>query len=209
MLLVVGYAGGRDASEPGRVAGDLVSQARTACARPSEPHALVVPFAASVWLCRTDAAPRLYVSGPGGVPVTGLDLRLSGDLRRIEIDDARLRIGDVIVHANLLAVRGLAPWGHAQSLGPLARGLLLAVCALGSACLAVALALARMGRTRFGALLVGAAGPLAVLGLIRLLDRADARPFVYGLLPLAAMAATVAAALLAARLLGRRRSVRV
>jgi hypothetical protein len=172
-----------------------------------------VPFVNAVWLCRPDAAPRLYASGPGGMPVTGASLRLSGDLRRVEIDDARLRFhtqsGEVHVQANVLALRGLAPWGQSSALAPVARGLVLAVSVLGAACVAVALALRRMARSRLGAFAIGAAGPLAMLGVMRALDRSGAGALAYVLLPAAATLAAAAVGLLASRLLGRRRSVRV
>jgi hypothetical protein len=209
-LALVGFMGGRDANAPGRVAQELVEQARNSCTGTSVE---VVPFVNAVWLCRPDAPARLYASGPGGLPVTGASIRLSGDLRRIEIDDARLRFitksGDVGVHASTLALRGLAPWGQSSTLTPIARGLLLALSALGAACMAVAIALQRMARSRLGAFAVGASGPLAMLGAMRALDRSGAREAVYLLLPVAAIAATAAIGLLASRLLGRKRSVRV
>lgn len=216
-LAILGFVGGRDANAPGRVAQDLVEEARVACVRTgtdSPPSVQIVPFVNAVWLCRPDAEPRLYVSGPGAAPVTGARIRLSGDLRRIEIDDARLRfstrsMGEIGVHANVLALRGLAPWGHASTLLPIVRGLLLAASVLAAACVAVLLGLRRAARSRLGALAIGAAGPLAMLGAMRALDRQDARPALYWLLPVAAVVATAVMGLMASRLLRPRRSVRV
>jgi len=210
-LALVGFLGGRDANAPGNVAQELVEQARKACRNKTSVE--VVPFVNAVWLCRPDAPPRLYASGPGGLPVTGANIHLSGDLRRIEIDDARLRFttssGEVGVHANVLALRGLAPWGQSASLGPIARGLVLALSALGAASVAFILVLQRWARSRLGAFAIGASGPLAMLGAMRALDRAGAREGAYLVLPAAAILATVAIGLLASRLLGRRRTVRV
>ena len=212
-LAIIGFVGGQGASEPGRVAQDLVEEARIACTR-TMPSVQVIPFVNAVWLCRPDAEPRLYASGPGGTPVTGNAIRLSGDLRRIEVDDARLRfptqaMGEIGVHANVLVLRGLAPWGHASTLSPIERGLLLAASVLAAACVAVALGLRRAARSRLGALAIGAAGPLAMLGTMRALDRQGTGPLAYLLLPAAAVLATAVIGLLASRLLGRRRSVRV
>jgi len=173
----------------------------------------VIPFVNAVWLCFPEDEPRLYASGPGGLPVTGAAIRLSGDLRHIEVDDARLFFrasSNVIgVHANVLTLHGLAPWGHASTLSPIVRGLVLASSVLAAACIAVLVVLRRLGRSRLGALCIGAAGPLAMLGTMRALDRADARAFVYVLLPAAAVLAPLAIGLLASRLLRRKRPDRV
>jgi hypothetical protein len=125
-------------------------------------------------------------------------------------------MGDANVHANVLAVRGLAPWGHALSLSPIARAIVLALSGLFAAAVAALLVLERWARSRLGALIVGASGPLAVLGAMRVFDRLPMfedrstwGAWVYGLLPIVAVAATIATAFLASRLLGRKRSCRV
>lgn len=208
-LAAVAWVGGRDASAPGRVAQELVVQARAACAANPEPNVQAVPFVGVSWLCGPSGPPRLYGRGPGGVPISASDARLSGDLRRIELDDARLLLPGARIHVGVLSVAGLTPWGRASSLGPFGHALLAGASGALCAAIAMALVLRRRGRTRLGALLLGAAGPLATLGAVRVLDRAGARPFSYALAPLFGVCVAAVVALVVSRLLAPRRSGRV
>jgi hypothetical protein len=61
-------------------------------------------------------------------------------------------------------------------------------------------ALRRAARTRLGAIVLGAIGPLAALGLLRLLERAGAKAPAFLVLPFAAAACTGACASLLLRL---------
>lgn len=207
-LGAIAWAGGRDASAPGRVAQQLVAEARAACVATPRPNVQAVPFVGVSWLCRPGVPPRLYGHGPAGVPVSASDARLSGDLRRIELDDARMLVPGVRVHARVLSIDGLAPWGRASGLGPLGHGLLAAASGGLCAALAAVLVLRRRARTRLWALVFGAAGPLAVLGTVRVLDGAAARPAAYALAPVAGACGAWFAFLLS-RLLARWASGRV
>lgn len=207
-LGVIAWAGGRDATAPGRVAQQLVAEARAACVATPRPNVQAVPFVAVSWLCRPGGPPRLYGHGPAGVPVSASAARLSGDLRRIELDDARMLLPGVRVRVGVLAIDGLAPWGRTSALGPIGHGILAGASGGLCAALATALVLRRRTRTRLWALALGAAGPLAVLGTVRALDGAAARPAAYVLAPAAGACAAVLAFLLS-RLLARRGSGRV
>jgi hypothetical protein len=209
LLGATAWVGGRDASAPGRVAEELVAEARVACTANPEANVQAVPFVGVAWLCGPAGPPRLYGHGPGGVPVSASSARLSGDLRRIELDDARMLLPGVRVHVGTLAIEGLTPWGRASTLGPVGHALLVGLSGALCAALAALLVLRQRAHTRLGALVLGAAGPLATLGAVRVLDRADARSLAYLLAPLAGACVTAVAALLVSRLLARRGSGRV
>jgi len=214
-LAAVALVVGSDASAPGRVATELVAQARVSCAGASAPTTYAIPFTDLTWLCAPDRAPRLVGQAPGamrGAVLTASDARIAGDFRGIELDDARLLLsGDppVAVHVASLSMRGMAPWAQASSLPPSWRALLLALTAWSVGLLAAYVVLRRAVRSRAAALVLGAAGPVGALGLLRLLERADARPVVFALLPVAACALLVSSALVArARPLSRLRHLR-
>jgi hypothetical protein len=199
-LAAVSYVGGRDASAPGRVVDELLAQAKASCQDVSVPDQRSVPFADATWLCVPGQLPRLLGHGPGelrGVVFTASDAHVAGDLRRIELADAKLVLGPVHLAATALTIRGLRPWAHASNLAPVARAVLLALtaslCALG----ATYLALRGLVRLRLEAIAVGAAGPIAALGALRALERTDAHAaWSFGVLPLAlAVTALVAGVL--------------
>jgi hypothetical protein len=215
-LFAVGLASvalvyGSDASAPGRVATELVAHAKASCARAAAPRTYAIPFTDLTWLCAPDTAPRLVGRGPGamgGAVMTASDARIGGDFRSLELDDARLLLEGasvpVAVHVTSLSLRGMAPWAQASTLPAALRALLLAVTAFASAALASLALLRRVVRTRLAALVFGAAGPCAGLGLLRLLERADARAGLYVLVPLVACAAVGVCAAVA-RVLSRLR----
>jgi hypothetical protein len=200
-LAVVSFLGGRDASAPGRVVTELLAQGRTACADAHVPRVYAVPFTDATWLCRPDAPPRLVGHAPGGlsaVVFTATDAHVAGDLRSLDLRDARLGFGHISIHVDELRLRGLAPWAHGSNVPPVLRALVLGVSGAGAALLAAYLVLRRLVRRRFAALAVGAAGPLVALGALRALERADARAPWAAVVPLLAMGAAFACALLLA-----------
>lgn len=211
-LAAVALVYGSDVRAPGRVATELLAHARVACARADHATTYAVPFTDMTWLCAPGRAPRLAGRAPGamsGLFVTAADARIAGDFRAVELDDARIlapTTPPLEVHVTSLSMRGMAPWAQASTLPAALRALLLAVTAWAVASLAAYAVLRRAVRTRFGAILVGAAGPVAALGLLRLLERADARPLAFALLPAAACAACGGMAVLLSRLRHPRRA---
>jgi len=200
LLSLVSFLGGREATAPGRIAGELIAAGRAACVGAPRPTTFDVPFVGATWLCAPGAAPRFLAEAPvGRALVSASDARVTGDLRRIDLDDARLALASgVDVHVRALTVRGLPPWTHASSLAPWARALLVASSGASASVLAVLLLLAR--RVRDGrdgmarALALGAAGPLAALGALRAFERMDVRPGWFVLVPLASSVAVLVVA---------------
>lgn len=149
-LGVVSYAAGRDARAPGEVVNRLVHEGAVVCAKPSAPRVVAVPFLGASWLCAPGFPERLVAEAPvaHGTFVTAKDARLSGDLARIDLDDAHLalprgggggggasggRAFGADVHVARLALRGLPPWTHAARLPAWARALVTCASAAVSA----------------------------------------------------------------------------
>jgi hypothetical protein len=197
-LGVVAMASGNDANAPGRMATELLARARASCAGAPAPTTHVVPFTGMAWLCAPGREPRLAGTAPGAMGttlMTARNARIAGDFRALELDDARLALsGDppVSVHVGTLGLRGMAPWAHASTLAPALRALLLALSAWGAAIGSAYGVLRQAVGTRAGEIVLGAAGPIAALGLLRALERADARPATFVLVPLAAWGCTAA-----------------
>lgn len=180
-LAVTSLVLGRDAAAPGRVVNALLADGRKTCAAEASTSAATssVPFVSATWLCapRAAAAPRLVGRAPlGDVVYTATSARVSDDLRRIDLDDARLSLGargaGVRVHVERLTLRGLAPWARASALPPAFRALVVTLSALAAA-LAVVVALLRPRERRVSgaaAAAIGASGPLAALGVLRGLE---------------------------------------
>ena len=107
------------------------------------------------------------------------------------------------MHVAHLSLRGLPPWGHTTAIGAGPRAVLLAATGLFAALAAAWIALRRLGigRGRLHAILVGASGPLAALGALRLLERQDARPAAFAAVPLAAALGVALVGAILARLL--------
>jgi hypothetical protein len=198
---------GRDAAAPGRIVRALIDEGRAACAHPRDrdaPATHAVPFVAATWVCAPDpGGPRLVGRAPiGGVVFTATGARVSDDLRRIDLDDARLALPGAKkgednltfrVRVGTLTLRGLAPWAQASAV----------------------LALLKLRRRRVGsvaAVAIGASGPLAALGALRGLElrvpevASGAWLFAYILVPIAAVAAVSAVSVVAALLPVARRS---
>jgi hypothetical protein len=214
-LAAVALVYGNDASAPGRVVTELVAQARVSCAQAATPTTYAIPFTDFTWLCAPDRAPRLVGHAPGSMRravLTASGARVAGDFRSLELDDARLLLSGetpVAVHVAALSLRGMAPWAKASTLPAWLRALLLALTAWSVASLGAYTVLRRRVRWRAVAIVLGAGGPLAALGLLRVLERADARPAFYGLLPVAACGLVATAALapgVLSRLRQRRRA---
>jgi len=205
-LVLSSVALGRDAVAPGRVVNELLEQGRAACV-PGAAHG--VPFVSVTWLCSpTGERPRLAGRAPiGAVVFTAEDARVSDDLRRIELDKARLALPAsttrVRVSVDTLVLRGFSPWARASSLPPAFRAGIVTASALLAACIASA-AILRARRRRIGgvfAAAIGAAGPLAALATLRALElRVPETPGLWLLLflavPVTAALAVIAAAAL-------------
>jgi hypothetical protein len=128
----------------------------------------------------------------GGLIYTASRAQVSDDLRRIDLEDARLtrRLEEVSsgvardgsaaaqpgpalrVHVQTLTLRGLTPFAHASALPPFLRALVVGASGLFGASAAV-LALLRRPARRLGTVAtvgIGVAGPLAALGTLRALE---------------------------------------
>lgn len=196
----------REAVAPGRVVNALLVEGRASCT-PSATHG--VPFVSVTWLCPSDedSPPRLVGRAPiGGVVFTADDAKVSDDLRRIELTNARVALpttrsadgslSSAKVHVNNLVLRGLAPWARASSLPPALRALVVTASAFFAGAVAV-LAILRARRRRVGgvaAAAIGAAGPLAALATLRSLELRvpESSPgawlFLFAFVPAAALA---------------------
>ncbi len=201
VLFFVSLSGGAQATAPGRVVNELIAKGRGACAASESPRAYAVPFAEVAWLCAGSAAstpPRLYGKPPaglGGATFTAANVDVSGDLRRIDLKDARLYAGPLAVHVGSMRIRGLLPFARASALPPWLRASVLGLSAATSAALAAWVMLRARARGGLGRLYaggVGVAGPLVALATLRLLEQrlpetvsaADLLPF--ALVPLLA-----------------------
>jgi hypothetical protein len=205
-LAAVSLVYGSDARAPGRVATELLADARVSCAAASAPTSYAVPFTDFTWLCappardgKAGAGPRLVGSAPalGGAVVTATGARIAGDFRSIDLDDARVLFPGtppMLIRVASLSLHGMAPWARASTLPASLRAVLLALTAWASASLAAWAVLRRAAINRLVALALGAAGPLVALGLLRLLERADAHAWLFALVPLAAAASCTSAA---------------
>jgi hypothetical protein len=223
MLAFTSVALGRDAAAPGRIVGALLADGRAACAEPGNrvetdtPATHAVPFVAATWLCAPGGA-RLVGRAPiGGIVFTATGAQVSDDLRRIDLEDARLAVagstkseGNLTfrLHVGTLTMRGLAPWAQASSIPPWLRAVVVTFSALAAASAAV-FVLLELRRRRVGtvaAVAIGAAGPLAALGALRGLElrvpevASGGWLFALVLVPIAAISAVAVAATVAALL---------
>jgi hypothetical protein len=201
LAAVAALTWGTEAAAPGRLARDLVDQSRQACAGVTQARAVEVPIVGVTWLCNPGEAPRIVGSLPGGSrgTFTALDLRVSDDLRAVELTDMKIMFGEAMpvhVHAKSAGVTGLSPWGRASNLRPSVRAVLLSVTGAGLA-LFVALVVLRGGHSsRVVALAMGGAGPAAALMVFSALERRPTGPWAYWAVPAAAVIAVAAATVL-------------
>jgi hypothetical protein len=221
-VVILGFTSmalGRDAAAPGRIVRALIDEGRAACTQSHKwPATHAVPFVAATWLCWPGAeGPRLVGRAPlGGVVFTSTGARVSDDLRRIDLDDARLALptekGEggltLRVHVSTLSLRGLAPWAQASSIPPALRAVVMTLSGVFAASAAV-LALLKLPRRRVGsvvAVAIGVSGPLAALAALRGLElrvpeaASGAWLLAFVLVPIAAVAAVAAASVFAALL---------
>jgi hypothetical protein len=187
-LASVALVYGSDANAPGRVATELVASARTSCEAAHEPVTYAVPFTDMTWLCAPHREPRLVGAPPGmsSLVLTARGGRIAGDFRAVELEDARVLIPGttpIAAHAGTLSMHGMAPWAHASTLPAPLRALVLALAGWLAASVAAYVVLLKAARTRVGVLVVGAAGPLVALGLMRILEEAGSRPWAFALVP--------------------------
>jgi hypothetical protein len=204
-------AGGRDASEPGRVLADLLRAGRASCGAVKAPSAVEVPLLGAAWLCRDGGNARLVGHPPHDETslYSARAVDVAPDARRIELDDAFVVAAGASLHVKHALFR-LPPFVRASSLPAAWRAAFLAMSGAASGLLAVWLVLAMDQRAltlwRLHALLLGAAGPVSSLALLHALERAEApMPLaLYGALPVVAAAATVSVALVVWRLPGVR-----
>jgi hypothetical protein len=202
---------GSDVGAPGRVATELVAQARVSCARAREPKTYSIPFTDMTWLCAPDREPRLVGTAPGamsGALLTARSARIAGDFRQLDVDDAQLLLNTtsprLAIHVASLSLHGMAPWARASTLAPPWRALLLVLAGAGAAAAAAFAVLQRAVGGRLGAGLLGAVGPLAALSVLRALERQTmaplgARLLLFGLVPLAAVGTVACCAALLSR----------
>jgi hypothetical protein len=210
LLGIVARASGGDASAPGRVATELLSTARRSCERAEGPTTYAIPFTDLTWLCAPSREPLLVGSPAGALSsaiVTARDARIAGDFRAAELYDARLLFaeaaagtsttGSVAVHVETLSLQRMPPWARASTLPPWLRAVLFSLAAWLAAWLAAYAVLRRSARTRLAAIVLGASGPLAALGAVRLLEQASAPAAAFAVVPaVCAAASTVAASVM-------------
>ncbi|MBV9946380.1 MAG: hypothetical protein JOZ69_06005 [Myxococcales bacterium] len=199
-LALAAMISGTDANAPGRTATELVAQARASCAAARSPMSYAVPFTGLAWLCAPGHEPRLAGTLPGVIAgggnraaMTAHGARFAGDFRAIELEDARLALPasadlpvPVAVHVRTLSVRGMAPWAHASTLPAAVRALLLVASAWGAGHLTALGMLRGAVPGRAAVIVLGAAGPVAALGVLRALERAGAGAWAFCLVPVAA-----------------------
>lgn len=189
---------GRSAHAPGRLAGDLIDEARAACveARPA-PCAVDVPLVGATWLGIGETPPRLVGSlpGPSETPFTASEIRIGDGLDTLALHDLRVRLDRGLpmrLHVERAFVRGLRPFARPSKLGESARAILftgtggLLALIAGWAVLRSEIA----GRVQVIAL--GVAGPVAALGAFSAIERGTVPALAYLVVPLAAAVATLA-----------------
>jgi hypothetical protein len=202
------WLGARDAAAPGRVAQDLVDEAHADCARQEHATVRAVPFVGMTWLCVPSQPPRVLAQGVHGATFTATGLHLAPDLRSAELDDATFAVRGATVRATRLSLRGLPPFGASARLDPTSRALVLGGSGLAAAASALLLVLRGRARTRLRALALGAAGPLAALGMLRALERAAAPVPFFAAVPVGVVLAVLASGILVSRLRRRNPAVR-
>ena len=190
MLTIASSLGAFDANAPGRMAQELLAQGRAACAATTTPRTYSIPFVTATWICTPGAAPVLYGSGPGAlhsVVFSAKNASIAGDMRRIDLEDARFSLDSIHadVHANRVVLHGMSPFTHASNVPPIERAIIAVLAAALAAAGAIWACLTRRARGQLAAIAIAAAGPLAALGLMRALERAEAPAAWFLLTPIA------------------------
>jgi hypothetical protein len=187
-------------SRPGKLAAELVEQARRRCANPDAPTEIDVPLVKVRWQC-SGSLPRVVGTAPIGrsASFSASEIQLNEDLTRIRLRDLKLEAGatpKLRIQAGDATIAGLHPWGRPQKMPPLARGGLLGLCALLAALLVATAVLAIGVRSRVEPWLTGSLVAAALWSTLQVLDRGGYGYPAYALLPLAALLAGAGAALL-------------
>jgi hypothetical protein len=159
---------------PGRLVGELMARGRSGCAEVTIASSLPIPFTELAWVCAPGRTPRLVGKVPRGV-FTARSARVADDLGWVELTEVRLQLsGEVPVRVGASRVRigGISPWP--TSLAPWVHAGISASSAIAAAFVSVLVVLRGGARGRAWALLVGASGPLAALGVLRGLERVEA-----------------------------------
>jgi hypothetical protein len=192
---------GADARAPGRVARALIAEARKACLSKTAPEVVDVPLVRAAWLCRPGKTPLLAAEGAGSaatIDFVASDLDIADDLGSLSARDVQVLLpppSSVRMRYLEARVRGLAPFSAPSSVKPLVRALLIVGAAIACAMLAAAASLRRTAGHRAIDWMLALAGPAATLATLRTCERgqiSDARLLA---VPLAAVAATLAAEL--------------
>lgn len=202
------WLGARDATAPGRIAQDLVDEAREDCARQERATVRAIPFVGMTWMCVPARPPRLLAQGLHGATFTATGIAIAPDLRSAEFSEAIFAVRGATVRAGRLSLRGLPPFGPSARLAPPARALVLATSALAAATSALVLVLRGRARSRLRALALGASGPLAALGVLRALERSAVPGPSFAAVPACGVLAVLAAGFLVSRLRRRNPTVR-
>ena len=185
------------AARPGRLAEELLKEARSAC-REGAPRAVDVPFLGMSWLCFEEGPPLLVgrVGGVDGMPFTASGARASDELDELTLDDVRL-----VTHTNAplrvqvasATIRGIAKPPRGLKLDAAPRTALLFLTAVWLALAAGFFVL----RARIGgavpAAAVGVVGPLVAVGMLSACERSGMPMLAYLLVPLASSVAIFAA----------------
>ncbi len=199
VLAIASAMGARDASAPGIMAEELIAQGRAACESAKNASTYAVPFVDATWLCRPGEEPILYGSGPGSlhaIAFTAKNAHVAGDMRRFELDDARfsMQSAGARIHANHVVLHGMSPWTHASNVPPLERALVVVLTAALAALVSMFAALTRLAHGTLASVGAAVAGPLAALGVMRAIDRADMSATTYFVTPIVAASASLAIA---------------
>jgi hypothetical protein len=124
---------------------------------------------------------------------TALAARAAGDLRAIDLDDARFHLdAGVDVHVRGLRLRGLSPFAHASSVPPVARAVALAMAGGVAAAASVLGVLSGALRGRLAAMVVAMSGSLTALGGMRWLERGGGGWLPTMLIPVLSLAVALA-----------------
>jgi hypothetical protein len=206
LLAALSWMSAQQSSEPGRVVTELIAEGEAACEKATVPRTYAVPFFGATWLCAPGVPPRLVGQGPGRLSelvFSARHARTSEDLGSIALDDAHVALPQASLRVDSVRLRGAAPWGHGATVGPIARAASLSATVTLCAFMAVALVLLHRAKGRIGALTTGAAGPVAALGALRVLERfAVTRSWLVLAVPPLALATLLGVAWVGARLPG-------
>ena len=96
------------------------------------------------------------------------------------------------MHVASLSLHRMPPWARASTLPAPLRAVLFSLAAWLAAWLSAYAVLRRAARTRLAAIVLGASGPLAALGAVRVLEQANAPPAAFAVVPVLCAIAAIA-----------------